>query len=62
VRKSHDVFNADGSHYQIQLCLIKLLSSAEHPYSIAIYGTHYQGKRRSTASKSFLKLHQGKIN
>lgn len=45
-----------------QLCLIKLSSPAEHPYGSAIYGSRYQGQRGPTASKSFLKFHQSKIN
>ena len=45
-----------------QLCLIKLSSPAEHPYGSAIYGSRYQGQRGPTASKSFLKFHQSKID
>ena len=45
-----------------QLCLIRLSSPAEHPYGSALYGSRYQGQRGPTASKSFLKFHQSKIN
>jgi dCTP deaminase len=45
-----------------QLCLIKLSSPAEHPYGSAIYGSRYQGQRGPTASKSFLKFHQSRID
>ena len=44
-----------------QLCLIKLSSSAEHPYGSALYGSRYQGQRGPTPSKSYLNFHQSKI-
>lgn len=44
-----------------QLCLIKLSSSAEHPYGSAIYGSRYQGQRGPTPSKSWLNFHKTKI-
>ena len=36
-----------------QLCFIKLTSPAEHPYGSSTYGSHYQGQRGPTASRSF---------
>ena len=45
-----------------QLCLIKLSSSAEHPYGSEKYGSRYQGQRGPTPSRSFLNFHKSKIN
>ncbi|WP_040159707.1 dCTP deaminase [Mobilicoccus massiliensis] len=36
-----------------QLCFFQLSSAAEHPYGSAVYGSHYQGQRGPTASRSF---------
>ncbi len=36
-----------------QLCFFKLSSPAEHPYGSSVYGSHYQGQRGPTASRSF---------
>ena len=36
-----------------QLCFIRLSSPAENPYGSAAYGSHYQGQRGPTASRSF---------
>ena len=44
-----------------QLCLIKLSSSAEHPYGSALYGSRYQGQRGPTPSKSWLNFHKTQI-
>ncbi len=44
-----------------QLCLIKLSSSAEHPYGSALYGSRYQGQRGPTPSKSWLNFHKTEI-
>ena len=44
-----------------QLCLIKLSSSAEHPYGSAVYGSRYQGQRGPTPSKSWLNFHKTTI-
>ena len=44
-----------------QLCLIKLSSSAEHPYGSAVYGSRYQGQRGPTPSKSYLNFHHSDI-
>ena len=35
-----------------QLCFIRLSSPAEHPYGSSQYGSHYQGQRGPTASRS----------
>ena len=44
-----------------QLCLIKLSSSAEHPYGSALYGSRYQGQRGPTPSRSWLNFHKTEI-
>ncbi|WP_068256653.1 dCTP deaminase [Janibacter corallicola] len=36
-----------------QLCFFRLSSAAEHPYGSKEYGSHYQGQRGPTASRSF---------
>ncbi|WP_300083496.1 dCTP deaminase [Propioniciclava sp.] len=36
-----------------QLCFFRLSSPAEHPYGSAERGSHYQGQRGPTASRSF---------
>ena len=36
-----------------QLCFFRLSSPAEHPYGSKEYGSHYQGQRGPTASRSF---------
>ncbi|NLH71257.1 MAG: dCTP deaminase, partial [Brooklawnia sp.] len=37
-----------------QLCFFRLSSPAEHPYGSAATGSHYQGQRGPTASRSHL--------
>lgn len=37
-----------------QLCFFRLSSSAEHPYGSSTTGSHYQGQRGPTASRSHL--------
>ena len=44
-----------------QLCFILLSSPAQNPYGSAIYGSHYQGQRGPTASRSFANFHQSEI-
>ena len=39
-----------------QFCFMRLTSPAEHPYGSATYGSHYQGQRGPTASRSFQKF------
>ena len=41
-----------------QLCFIRLSSPAENPYGSAKYGSHYQGQRGPTASRSFKNFHR----
>jgi dCTP deaminase len=41
-----------------QLCFIKLASPAENPYGSAQYGSHYQGQRGPTASRSHSNFHR----
>lgn len=36
-----------------QLCFFQLSSEVEHPYGSAEYGSHYQGQRGPTASRSW---------
>lgn len=37
-----------------QLCVLRLVSPAEHPYGSALYGSRYQGQRGPTPSRSAL--------
>ena len=41
-----------------QLCFFQLTSPAEHPYGSSEYGSHYQGQRGPTASRSFSSFHR----
>jgi dCTP deaminase len=41
-----------------QFCFMRLTSPAEHPYGSATYGSHYQGQRGPTASRSFEKFNR----
>ena len=41
-----------------QLCFFQLTSPAEHPYGSSEYGSHYQGQRGPTASRSFASFHR----
>ena len=41
-----------------QLCFIRLSSPAENPYGSATYGSHYQGQRGPTASRSHSNFHR----
>ncbi|WEV76910.1 dCTP deaminase [Janibacter cremeus] len=41
-----------------QLCFFRLSSPAENPYGSAAYGSHYQGQRGPTASRSFANFHR----
>jgi dCTP deaminase len=36
-----------------QMCVFRLAVPAEHPYGSAVYGSHYQGQRGPTASRSW---------
>lgn len=41
-----------------QLAFFQLSSAAENPYGSAAYGSHYQGQRGPTASRSFQNFHR----
>ena len=41
-----------------QLCFFRLSSPAENPYGSGVYGSHYQGQRGPTASRSFKNFHR----
>ena len=44
-----------------QLCFFQLASPAENPYGSAVYGSHYQGQRGPTASRSFANFHRTQV-
>ena len=44
-----------------QLCFFQLSSPAQHPYGSATYGSHYQGQRGPTASRSWANFHRTQI-
>ena len=44
-----------------QLCFFRLTSPAEHPYGTAESGSHYQGQRGPTPSRSHLNFHRSEI-
>lgn len=44
-----------------QLCFFQLSSPAQHPYGSATYGSHYQGQRGPTASRSWSNFHRTQI-
>ncbi len=44
-----------------QLCFFQLSSPAEFPYGATVYGSHYQGQRGPTASRSHHSFHVTKI-
>ncbi|MBB2894024.1 dCTP deaminase [Flexivirga oryzae] len=41
-----------------QLCFFQLSSPAENPYGSEKYGSHYQGQRGPTASRSYANFHR----
>jgi dCTP deaminase len=45
-----------------QMCFFRLSSPAEHPYGSAAYGSHYQGQRGPTASRSHANFHRTRID
>ena len=45
-----------------QLCFFRLSSPAEHPYGSNQYGSHYQGQRGPTASRSFQNFHRTDVS
>ena len=44
-----------------QLCFFQLSSAAEHPYGSDARGSHYQGQRGPTASRSFKNFHRSDV-
>ncbi|WP_188836922.1 dCTP deaminase [Flexivirga endophytica] len=44
-----------------QLCFFQLSSPAENPYGSAKYGSHYQGQRGPTASRSYSNFHRSQV-
>ena len=44
-----------------QLCFFRLSSPAEHPYGSGTYGSHYQGQRGPTASRSHQNFHRTRV-
>ncbi|NHN56720.1 dCTP deaminase [Calidifontibacter sp. DB0510] len=44
-----------------QLCFFQLSSPSENPYGSAKYGSHYQGQRGPTASRSFKNFHRSDV-
>jgi dCTP deaminase len=44
-----------------QLCFFRLSSPSENPYGSATYGSHYQGQRGPTASRSFKNFHRTQV-
>ena len=44
-----------------QLCFFKVSSPVENPYGSAKYGSHYQGQRGPTASRSFKNFHRSQV-
>ncbi|MDQ3382335.1 MAG: dCTP deaminase [Actinomycetota bacterium] len=44
-----------------QLCFFQLSSASEHPYGSQAKGSHYQGQRGPTASRSFQNFHRSPV-
>jgi dCTP deaminase len=44
-----------------QLCFFRLSSASEHPYGTQAKGSHYQGQRGPTASRSWSNFHRTRI-
>ncbi len=44
-----------------QLCFFQLSSASEHPYGSSVTGSHYQGQRGPTASRSFTNFNRLRI-
>ena len=44
-----------------QLCFFRLTTAAEHPYGSAVYGSHYQGQRGPTPSRSHVNFHRSQL-
>ncbi|KGN40259.1 dCTP deaminase [Knoellia aerolata] len=44
-----------------QLCFFRLSSPVDNPYGSTAYGSHYQGQRGPTASRSFKNFHRTQV-
>ena len=44
-----------------QLCFFQLSSASEHPYGSSAKGSHYQGQRGPTASRSWSNFHRSDV-
>ncbi len=44
-----------------QLCFFRLSSPSEHPYGSSVSGSHYQGQRGPTPSRSYANFHRTRI-
>ncbi|MGB7448061.1 MAG: dCTP deaminase [Ornithinimicrobium sp.] len=44
-----------------QLCFFQLSSASEHPYGTSANGSHYQGQRGPTASRSFTNFYRSQL-
>ncbi|MFT3860372.1 dCTP deaminase [Micropruina sp.] len=44
-----------------QLAFFQLSSPSQNPYGSAVYGSHYQGQRGPTASRSFQNFHRADV-
>ncbi len=44
-----------------QLCFFQLSSASQHPYGSDANGSHYQGQRGPTASRSFRNFHRSQV-
>ncbi|OTA25981.1 dCTP deaminase [Alloscardovia macacae] len=45
-----------------QMCFFQLSSAAEHPYGSAANGSHYQGQRGPTASRSYVNFYRTDVS
>ncbi len=44
-----------------QLAFFQLSSPSENPYGSPVYGSHYQGQRGPTASRSHANFHRAEV-
>lgn len=45
-----------------QMCFFQLSSPAEHPYGSRGTGSHYQGQRGPTPSRSYVNFYKADVN
>ncbi|MFD0704496.1 dCTP deaminase [Alloscardovia venturai] len=45
-----------------QMCFFQMSSPADHPYGSAENGSHYQGQRGPTASRSYINFHKTDVS